>query len=137
MYAKALVPGSAGIPPMPLLIAGVRDLPLLVGYLTTHGWRDAAGGFSQPGNGELRITTAQRLQLLIGGEVMIDDTNPASPPGWWPAVEAADNRCFALLSETGSIDLNGGAGAHLEQLLGRPGALYWASVPVTVDPDQP
>ncbi|MCA4135498.1 hypothetical protein [Arthrobacter sp. M4] len=135
MYAKALIQAGRGIPAMPLLIAGVRELPLMVGYLTAHGWRDAAGGMTQQGNGELRITTSQRLQLLIGGEIMLDDTNPASPPGWWAAVEAGGGRCFALLSESGSVDLHStDAGPNLERLMDQRGALYWASVPVTVDP---
>lgn len=134
MYAKALIPAGSGIPAMPLLIAGVDQLPALVAYLKANGWLDATGGTVRPGNGELRITTAQRLELIIGGEIMLDDTNPASPPGWWNAVEAAGNKCFALLSQTGSVDLHSSTGIDIQRLMDQPGALYWASIPVNVDP---
>lgn len=134
MYAKALLPTTPGFPAVPLLIAGVDQLPPIVAYLKANGWQDAASSSMSPGNGELRITTAQRLQLVIGGQIMLDDTNPASPPGWWNAVEAANNNCVVMVSETGSIDLRESAGADVQRLMDQPGALYWGMVPVAVDP---
>lgn len=49
------------------------------------------------GSGEVRIT-ANVLSIVIDDEeVLQDDTNPGSPPGWWKAVDGLGQRTFVTI----------------------------------------
>jgi hypothetical protein len=38
--------------------------------------------------------------------VVLDDTNPASPEGWWTAVDTLAGHCIVVMIRAGAVDLN-------------------------------
>ena len=84
----------------------------------------------------LTATTIEpdQLQLVVAEQVLIDDVNPASPQGWWAAVDALDGRCVAIVLRSGDVDLTGSdLNERMKALMAEPGSGAWAIVAITHD----
>jgi hypothetical protein len=65
--------------------------------------------------------------------VVLDDTNPASPEGWWTAVDTLAGHCIVVMMRDGAVDLNQTqAGDQLVALLNTDHALS-AALPAITD----
>ena len=129
MYAKTLIPGTR---PIPALMATSDDADALRPQLLQGGWV-AFGKPLQPAAGQLRIGV-DRLQVVIDGGVVLDeDTNLASPEGWWAAVDVLGGHCIVVLLPVGTVDLTRpDAGDQLVDLLNTEHALS-AALPVVTN----
>ena len=127
VYAKTLIPGTR---PIPALMATSSQTEVLRPQLLQRGWV-AFGQALRPGPaGELRIGV-DRLQVVIDGDAILDDdANPASPEGWWAAVDILGGHCIVVILPTGTVDLTqSDAGNQLVALLNTDHALS-AALPV-------
>ncbi|MGP5220671.1 hypothetical protein [Arthrobacter rhombi] len=130
MYAKALIPAEEITVPLIIATAGVGSP--LVGQLHDRSWTPYGGGAPEDTGAEVQIT-AERLCVIIDGEVLLDDNrgNPVSPDGWWNAVSAMGDKVIVVVVEKGEIDLNSAAvGQQLRELLDQRTAAH-ALVKVT------
>lgn len=128
MLAKALMPG------MPMIIVTATKDGTLVSQLRSLGWtayledKDA----SDP-NGSIHITRGS-AQIKIDEQIIHEEAvNPASPDGWWAAVQDLEDRVVVLVVEDGKIDLRS---AQLKkQLDSLEGSVLTAHnlLPVTTD----
>lgn len=113
--AKVLVPG----PPIdvPLLVTTARaDADHLIGQLRSQGW-GAFGTATTPVDAELAIDPAGVFSLTVSGQVLLPPApNPTAPPGWWAAVDRAEQHAIVLVLPHGT-DLHA---MGLRQLLGQP-----------------
>lgn len=126
MYAKMLVPGP---PSVPALVATSAAFEVL-GQLLAQGWSEYGQPPAEPDSCRLLITH-RSLQLFVAGDILLDDLDPAAPPGWWPAVDRLDGRCVVVVISPGLIDLSDRElGVTLRQLMDRSGTGVWAVVPV-------
>ena len=93
MYAKTLIPGTR---PIPALMATTNQADTLWPQLLARGWVPF-GNSLRAATGELRIGV-DRLQLMLDGHVVLDDdANPASPEGWWTAVDNLNGHCIVVV----------------------------------------
>ena len=130
VYAKTLIPGTRLIP---ALMATSGETDVLRPQLLQHGWV-AFGQPLQPAPaGELRISV-DRLQVVIGDDVVLDDdANPTSPEGWWAAVDTLGGHCIVVILPTGVVDLTKpDAGDQLVALL-HTGTALSAALPVVTN----
>lgn len=129
MFAKTLVPGPLALP---TLTATTSAMDTLLPQLLAHGWaRYGAEGVTQNANGALMLTLEQRLQLVVAGQVLLEDVNPMAPPGWWEAVTKLEDRCVVNVLRTADVDLRqSDVGSRMRALLDVPGAGAWALLPV-------
>lgn len=129
MYAKTLVPGP---PPVPGLVGTTHDATVLIPQLLGLGW--AVFGDPPPHRpiGEL-IIGADRLRLVVAGQALLDDANPAGPAGWWPAVDSLDGRCVVIVCADHHVNLPSPTlGPQLTALMGTGQAVY-AALPVRTE----
>lgn len=129
MYAKTLVPGP---PAVPGLVGTTRDAPVLVPQLLERGW--AVFGDPTPGRaaGEL-VFSADRLRLMVEGQVLLDDANPAGPAGWWAAVDALAGRCVVIVCANSDLDLAGNHARQQLTALRDTGRAAFAALPVRTE----
>lgn len=126
MFAKTLIPGPH---PVPALVAAVGGRDGLLGRLRDRGWA-AFGATSPPATGDAVLVRGGHLQLVVDGEIVLDDLNPAAPTLWWSAVSDLQERCVAVVAAEEDLDLTGHeARDQLVGLLGSGRALA-ATVPV-------
>lgn len=129
MYAKTLV---AGRHPLPALVGTAPDVSILLGQLLERGWALFGTTPSDWAAGELLIGTS-RLQLVVDGQPLLDDVNPAGPPGWWAAVDDRGGRCAVIICADHDLDLTSGdTGAQLAALMDTGKAVH-AALPVRTD----
>jgi hypothetical protein len=102
MYAKTLVPG----PPLdlPSLMSTTDDPDVLLPQLRALGWGRFGGPVPAAPAGQL-VTSPDRLQLIVGGQAVLDDLNPVSPPGWWKVVDRLGGKCVVVVVRQGDVDL--------------------------------
>lgn len=109
------------------------DAAVLLPQLLDRGW--ALWGEPPPpaaAAGEL-IIGADRLQLVIDGQALLEDVNPAAPDGWWAAVDGMAGRCVVVVTRPEDVDLtHHEAGAQLVALMGTGRAVF-AALPVVTD----
>lgn len=128
MFAKALIPGD---PPVPSLQVTTSVGEQLFGQLLREGWSEFGAALSSPAGSQL-LVTHRSLQLVVNGQVLLEDLDPAAPAGWWPAVDGLGGRCVVLIVRTGAVDLaDPAAGRVLQGLMGQTGAGVWGLVPVS------
>ena len=126
MYAKTLVPGPN---PVPALMATTDDADILLPQLLDRGWALFGEPLPPAGTGRLAVG-ADRLQLVVDGQALLDDLNPYAPDGWWAAVDALQGRCVVVIVRAGDVDLaHHDAGAQLAALMGTSRAVF-AALPV-------
>lgn len=126
MYAKTLVPGPL---PTPTLTA-TTSVDALFGQLLDSGWAHYGSPLVETASTRLLITHAS-LQLVVDGEVILDDRDSGSPQGWWAAVDAIGGKCVVVVLRTDDVDLNDPlAGARMRELMEEPGSGVWAIVPI-------
>lgn len=102
MYAKALAPTN---PPVALVIIATENFDALSRQLPSAGWGVADLSVDAT-VGNLRISP-QGLRIEVEGqELLVDDANPTSPPGWWDAVSVHNERVMAVVAPIDSLDLN-------------------------------
>ena len=77
---------------MPSLLSTTSE-PELFEQLIDRGWAayGAESGPGEPSTSRLYITH-QSLQLVVEGQILLDDLDPTAPPGWWRAVDSFDGR---------------------------------------------
>jgi hypothetical protein len=85
VYAKTLIPGPN---PVPALMATTDDAESLIVQLLNRGWALFGEPLPDQPAGRL-VVGADRLQLVVDGQALLDDLNPYAPDGWWPAVDGA------------------------------------------------
>lgn len=123
MFAKTLVPGSM---PIPTLTTTTSEPDVLFPQLVQAGWGWYGGPPPSPQTTQLLITH-RSLRVVVDGAVILDDLDPASPPGWWKAVDGLEGKCVVLVIKTGAIDLGASdAGARARALMDERGAGVWA-----------
>ena len=123
VYAKTLIPGPH---PVPALMATTADPDILLPQLLDRGW--ALFGERPPAQaaGEL-VIGADRLQLVVDDQALLDDLNPYAPDGWWAAVDALQGRCVVVIAGNGDVDLaHHDAGTQLAALMGTGRAVFAA-----------
>jgi hypothetical protein len=82
------------------------------------------------------VVGADRLQLVIDDQALLDDLNPYPPDGWWSAVDGMQGRCVVVIARDGDVDLaHHEAGDQLAALMGTGRAVYAALPVVTVLPE--
>ena len=102
MHAKALIVGAE---PIPALMVTSSQTDVLRGHLLDRGWVPLGEPLQPAAAGELRIGV-DRLQVVIRSDVLLDDdANPASPRGWWEAVDTLGGYCVVVLVREGAVDL--------------------------------
>lgn len=127
MYAKTLIPG-----PMPIacLVASAEQPDVLLPQLLDRGWDWFGSTIPANPQGDL-VIDHQRLQLVVDDQILLDDLNPASPPGWWPAVDHLQGRCAVIIARREDVDLTDKeSGSQLQNLLDQQRAV-WAFLLVT------
>ncbi len=128
MYAKTLVPG----PPIdvPGITATTSEADVVMPQLLNRGWGIFGGPPPMNASGRVAITH-HRLRVIVDDEAILDDDlNPASPPGWWKAVDAIGGRVTVVIVRAGDVDLEcPSAGTQLRALLDT-GRAVWAVLPV-------
>ena len=102
MYVKTLMHRMLTVP---TLIATTDEGGALLPRLRSRGWGRFGGGVPQTPAGGLVVSEA-RLQLLVDGEVLLDDVNPPSPDGWWKAVDRFEGQCAVVVVRGGEVDLD-------------------------------
>ena len=127
MYAKTLIPGPR---PIPALMATTSQADTLWPQLLSCGWVPFGNTLQPAAAGELRIGV-DRLQVVLDGDVVVDDdANPASPEGWWAAIDALHGHCIVVMVRGGAVDLHHPeAGDQLAALLNTNHALS-AALPI-------
>ena len=126
VYAKTLIPGPT---PLPALMATTDDADVLVPQLLDRAW--VLFGEPLPAAPAGRVVVgSDRLQLVVDGQVLLDDLNPWAPDGWWTAVDGLQGRCVVVIARDGDVDLaHHDAGAQLAALMGSGRAVF-AALPV-------
>ncbi len=126
-YSKSIIPGPT---PTPTLISTTSDGDILMPQLIELGWGWFGDDMPAHGTGELRITH-DRLALVVDDQTILDDINPASPPGWWDAVDGLGGLCVVIVvrhEDAGDFN-DPDFGARMQGLMsGRRGV--WALLPV-------
>lgn len=129
MYAKTLVLG----PPIsiPTVVGTTSAMDELLPELINHGWSPYGAEFTGHGDGRLNLTLDQRLQVIVGGKVILDDTNPIAPPGWYEATEAIGGRCIVIVLRPSDVDLTlPDVADTMRDLLDQPGVGAWTPLPI-------
>lgn len=120
--AKTLIPGAH---PVPALLCATPDAPVLLPQLLDRGW----GPFSArlpDAPGEVIISSG-RLQLVVEGQLLLDDVNPTAPRGWWTAVDRLDTCCVVVITTDTDLDLSDPrVGEQVADLLGTDRAVFAA-----------
>ena len=118
-----------GTRPIPALMATTNQADTLWPQLLARGWVPF-GNSLQAATGELCIGM-DRLQLMLDGDVVLDDdANPASPEGWWTAVDNLNGHCVVVIIRGDTLDLRTPeAGGQLAALLHTDHALS-AALPI-------
>lgn len=113
MYAKTLIPGTH-----PGADGHHRPGRRLWPQLLARGWVPLGDSLQPGAAGQLRIGV-DRLQLVLDEDVVLDDdANPASPTGWWAAVDSLNSHCIVVMIRGGVVDLRSPqAGDQLASLL--------------------
>lgn len=76
---------------------------------------------------------ADRLQLVVDDQALLDDLNPWAPDGWWAAVDQLQGRCVVVIVRDGDVDLtHHNSGDQLAALMGTGRAVF-AALPVTTN----
>lgn len=134
VYVKTLIPGTR---PIPALMASSSEPDSLRSQLLDRGWVAFGQALQPKAAGELRIGV-DRLQVVIDGDVVLDDAaNPASPEGWWAAVDTLGGHCIVVILPAGTVDLTDPeTGDQLVGLLNTDHALS-AALPVVTDLTDP
>ena len=101
MYAKILVPGPHQVP---ALMATAADAAVLLPQLLERGWASLGSRLPSAAMGEL-LVGPDRLQLVVDGQALLDDLNPAAPDGWWQAVDRLGGYCVVVITTQGDVDL--------------------------------
>ena len=126
MYAKTLVPGPR---PVAALMATTNEADVLVPQLAARGWVPFGDPLKTAAEGQI-VIGADRLRLVVAGQVLLDDLNPYAPDGWWTAVDQRQGRCLVVILRAGDVDLAADdAGEQLTALLGSNSSVS-ASLPV-------
>ena len=99
--AKTLIPGSH---PVPALIWATSQAAVLIPQLLDRGWGPFSARLPDDARGEL-VIGADRMQLVVDDQMLLDDTNPPAPDGWWAAVDRLDNCCVVVIVADGEMDL--------------------------------
>ena len=102
MYIKTVMHRMLTVP---TLIATTEQADVLLPRLRSRGWGRFGGAVPQASVGEVVISDA-RLQLVVDGEILLDDVNPPSPAGWWKAVDQFEGQCAVLVVRDGEVDLH-------------------------------
>lgn len=106
MYTKALIPGSDNRAPMPMIIILTKNYDAHVQPLKAAGWGHGEAAMQSEAKGHLHIAPEGGLEVIVdGAAILTDDANPASPPGWWAAVSARNDKCWAVMARPESINL--------------------------------
>lgn len=131
MYAKTLIPGSM---PIACLVATAEQPDVLLPQLLDRGWDWFGSTIPANLQGDL-VIDHQRLRLVVDGQILLDDLNPASPAGWWAAVDQLQGRCAVIIVRREDVDLTDKAsGLQLQSVLDQQRAV-WAFLPLT-DPNK-
>jgi hypothetical protein len=102
VYAKTVIPGTR---PIPALMATGSQADVLRQQLLERGWVRFGEPLQPAAAGEPRIGV-DRLQVGIDGDVVLDDDgNPASPEGWWAAVDTLGGHCIGVMIRDGAVGL--------------------------------
>ena len=141
MYAKTLIPGPL---PTPTLTATTSVAHQLFPELLASGWKRYGVEDLAVSRTDVLITH-DSLQLVVDGIVVLSDIDPASPAGWWEAVDGIDGQCVVVVLKTGDIDLHDPQlGARQRELMAKPDAGVWTiarvghpAVPHPGTPHQP
>jgi hypothetical protein len=129
VYAKTLIPGPH---PIPALMATTADADTLMPQLTDRGWVRFGERLPAAAAGQV-VIGADRLQLLVDGQALLDDLNPYAPDGWWSAVDTLHGRCVVVIVRNGDVDLaHHQAGEQLAALIGT-GRAVSAALPVVTN----
>lgn len=116
---------------MPSLLSTTSE-PELFEQLIDRGWAayGAESGPGEPSTSRLYITH-QSLQLVVEGQILLDDLDPTAPPGWWRAVDSFDGRCVVVVVRSEDVDLHDpNSGKTLQRLMDDPESGVWALVPI-------
>ncbi len=97
MYAKTLIPGPL---PTPTLTATTSVAHQLFPELLASGWKRYGVEDLAVSRTDVLITH-DSLQLVVDGIVVLSDIDPASPAGWWEAVDGIDGQCVVVVLKTG------------------------------------
>ena len=94
MYTKLLLSGRSS--PIPTLMVTTSESDHVLPLLQSHGW--ARFGQQPPtfARGEL-VITHRHLHLRVDRTTLASGINPASPPGWWRAVDRSDGLCAVVV----------------------------------------
>ena len=126
VYAKTLIPGPNAVP---ALMATTDDADILVPQLLDRGWALFGEPLPTAASGWL-VVGADRLQLVVDDQALLDDLNPYAPDGWWAAVDGLQGKCVVVIARDGDVDLaHHDAGAQLAALMGTGRAVF-AALPV-------
>lgn len=119
MYAKVLNDG--GPLPIPMLLITVPEGSIVIGQLHTRGWTPYAGRPIEDQGAQIRIMP-DHLTVVLGGEIALHDGSgdPVSPPGWWEAVNAFEDRALIVLLPHTFPMTQQDAGAALGALIDSP-----------------
>lgn len=130
MYAKTLI---AARPPVPGLVGTTLNAVVLLPQLLKRGWAVFGGPPSRRPVGEL-VIDADRLQVVVDGQVLLDDTNAIGPAGWWPAVDALDGAVWSSSAADTDVNLTGGTlGQQLTALKNAGQGAVYAALPVRIE----
>lgn len=130
MYAKTLI---AGRPPVPGLVGTTLNPAVLLAQLLERGWSVFGEPPPRRPVGEL-VIDADRLQVIVDGQVLLDDTNSVGPDGWWSAVDALDGRCVVIVCADSDVNLAGGTlGQQLTALKNAGHGAVYAALPVRIE----
>ena len=126
MYVKTVVPGPLAI--ATLTATSTREV--VFGQLIARGWGVYGDSPGFPTTTQLAITH-RSLQLVVDGQVLLDDLDPGSPPGWWDAADRLGNCCVVVVLHDHLVDLHDPhLGERMQALMGDPDAGGWAVVPI-------
>ena len=101
MYAKTLIPGPH---PVPALMATTDEADVLLPQLSDRGWALFGDPLPTAAAGQV-VVGADRLQLVVDDQALLDDLNPYAPDGWWSAVDGMQGRCVVVVVRDGDVDL--------------------------------
>ena len=127
VYTKVLLEGRRSR--VPTLVVTIDEAGLLPQLLQAHGW--ARFGQQPPtlSRGEL-IITHQHLHLVVDGTTLANGINPASPPGWWKAVDDADGVCAVVVFPPGEISAMENTTGYLTRALRHTDRAVFAVLPL-------
>jgi hypothetical protein len=110
-------------------MATTDDADTLVPQLLDRGWA-LFGEPPSPAPAGRLVVGADRLQLVVEDQALLDDLNPYAPDGWWAAVDGLQGRCVVVIVRDGDVDLSHySAGEQLVALMGTGRAVF-AALPV-------